>query len=125
MSMVRSAHRLPALIRAAVLGWLACGVGCAGEAGEAPVWMPEAGSAAAPPITEPAPSDEPLIPVRVRRLSNGEYDGTVAALLGTELAPGRGFAPDKRQAGFTANEAQRVDSVLAGQLFAAAEQLAA
>ena len=49
---------------------------------------------------------------------------TVAALLGTERHLGRAFAPDKRQSGFTVNEAQRVDSVLAMQLYAAAEQLA-
>ena len=72
-----------------------------------------------------AASVEPLLPARIRRLSNAEYNGSVAALLSTELAPARGFAPDARQAGFTVNEAQRVDSVLAKQLFAAAEQLAA
>ena len=67
----------------------------------------------------------PLLPARIRRLSNAEYNGSVAALLATDLAPARGFAPDARQAGFTVNEAQRVDAVLAAQLFAAAEQLAA
>jgi hypothetical protein len=70
-------------------------------------------------------SADPLLPARIRRLSNAEYNGSVASLLATDLAPARGFAPDARQAGFTVNEAQRVDSVLAKQLFAAAEQLAA
>ena len=72
-----------------------------------------------------AASAEPLLPARIRRLSNAEYNGSVASLLATDLAPARGFTPDARQAGFTVNEAQRVDSVLAKQLFAAAEQLAA
>jgi len=65
-----------------------------------------------------------LLPARVRRLSNAEYDNSVAALLGTEQRPGHGFAPDQRQSGFTGNDAQRVDSVLAQQLFAVAGQLA-
>jgi hypothetical protein len=114
---LRESH-LTALTRAAVLGCLACGNGCADEAGSAPIGLPAAGAAA------PAEVVEPLIPARIRRLSNGEYDGTVAALLGTELTPGHDFAPDKRQSGFTVNEAQRVDSVLAQQLYAAAQQLA-
>jgi len=73
---------------------------------------------------------EVLLPARIRRLSSAEYDGSVAALLGGALPdvthkPSRGFAPDARQGGFTVNEAQRVDAVLAKQLFAAAAQLAA
>lgn len=66
-----------------------------------------------------------LIPARIRRLSNAEYDATAHALLGSESRPGAGFAPDARQAGFTVNDAQRVDAVLVKQLFAAAETLAA
>lgn len=109
-----------------VPGWLAIVSGCAQDAPQ-PVLhaMPEviAGAAAPAPNTD-APQPDPLIPARIRRLSNAEYDGSVAALLGTELSVGRGFAPDARQAGFSANAAQRVDAVLAKQLFAAAEQLA-
>jgi hypothetical protein len=75
--------------------------------------------------SDDSPRTALLIPARVRRLSNTEYDASVAALLGSKLAPGRSFAPDARQAGFTENEAQRVDSVLAKQLFAAAQKLAA
>jgi hypothetical protein len=70
------------------------------------------------------PSPDQLIPARVRRLSNAEYDGSVHALLGTSLTPGHDFAPDARQSGFTENEAQRVDTVRALQLSAAAEKLA-
>lgn len=65
-----------------------------------------------------------LIPARIRRLSNAEYDATAHALLGSESRPGQSFAPDARQAGFTVNDAQRVDAVLVKQLFAAAETLA-
>lgn len=65
-----------------------------------------------------------LIPARIRRLSNAEYDSTAHSLLGSETRPGQSFAPDARQAGFTVNDAQRVDAVLVKQLFAAAETLA-
>jgi Protein of unknown function (DUF1592)/Protein of unknown function (DUF1588)/Protein of unknown function (DUF1595)/Protein of unknown function (DUF1587) len=102
----------------AVSAWLAFGMGCTGDV-----------SALPPPWTGQASSDYPstelLIPARIRRLSNAEYNGSVAALLGTQLTPGSSFAPDARQAGFTVNEAQRVDAVLARQLFTAAQQLAA
>ncbi|HKU45198.1 MAG TPA: DUF1588 domain-containing protein, partial [Polyangiales bacterium] len=100
-------------------------VGCANDA--APVIEPPAAlaGAAAPALPPEDMHPDELIPARIRRLSNAEYDGTVAALLGTPLRLGRSFAPDKRQSGFTVNEAQRVDSVLAKQLYAAAAQLAA
>lgn len=66
-----------------------------------------------------------LLPARIRRLTNAEYDATVAALLGTSLTPAADFTPDARQHGYTVNEAQRVDPVLARQLDAAAVALAA
>jgi hypothetical protein len=67
-----------------------------------------------------------LIPARIRRLTNAEYDASVQALLGTQktLAVST-FPPDARQGGFTLNDAQRVDPVLAKQLSAAAEALVA
>ena len=64
------------------------------------------------------------IPARIRRLTNAEYDRTVAALLGTSMQPGLGFTPDSRQSGFTINADQRVDGVLADQLKLSAETLA-
>ena len=94
----------------------------------ASLWQspPPSGQNAVPAAHGRAPvRADRLIPARIRRLSNAEYDGTVAALVGTALAPGQHFAPDARQAGFTENEAQRVDAVLARQLFAAAEKVAA
>lgn len=79
------------------------------------------GSAMLPAGTDPVA----LIPARIRRLTNAEYNASVSALLGTSEAPADEFPPDARQDGFTVNDAQRVDSVLAKQLFSAAETLAA
>jgi hypothetical protein len=68
-----------------------------------------------------------LLPARIRRLANAEYDASVHELLSTTQSPASGsdFPPDFRQNGFTVNEAQRVDSVIVQRLFAAAEALAA
>ncbi len=53
----------------------------------------------------------------IRRLTNAEYDASVQALLGTTQTPSKNFPPDSRQAGgFTLNDAQRVDPVLAKAL---------
>lgn len=81
-----------------------------------------AGGAAEPP----AGFDENLlIPSRIRRLTNAEYDASVKALFATKLELLEDLAPDARQAGFTVNDSQRVDPVLAKQYSAAAEELAA
>lgn len=78
--------------------------------------------------TGSAPVDGPasLLPARIRRLSNAEYDASVNKLLGTSQKPASGsdFPPDFRQNGFTVNEAQRVDSVIVQRLAAAADALA-
>jgi hypothetical protein len=67
-----------------------------------------------------------LLPARVRRLTNAEYDASVHMLLGTKQTPAAAsFPPDARQDSFTLNDAQRVDPVLAKQLADAAKQLAA
>jgi hypothetical protein len=63
----------------------------------------------------------PLLPARIRRLTNGEYDASVRALLGTSMTMAGTFPPDSRQGifsrgGYTLNDAQRVDPVLAKQL---------
>ena len=81
-----------------------------------------AGGVALPPGTEAAA----LLPARIRRLADAEYEASVTALV-PEVGPGIGvdFIPDSRQSGFTLNEAQRVDPVFAGQLAAAASALAA
>ncbi len=66
-----------------------------------------------------------LIPARIRRLTNAEYGKSAQALTGTSQAVGQDFAPDLRQSGYTVNEAQVVDPVLAKQYGAAADKLAA
>ena len=62
----------------------------------------------------------PLLPARIRRLTNAEYDASVQALLGTSQRPSSTFPPDARQGSFTLNDAQRVDPILAKQLDVAA-----
>jgi hypothetical protein len=78
-------------------------------------------------------SNGALLPARIRRLTNAEYDRSVQVLLGTSRAPSieLSFPPDARQgpanspagAAFTVNDAQRVDPVLADKLDAAAQTL--
>ncbi len=70
--------------------------------------------------------DGSLIPSRIRRLANAEYDGSVQALLATQQSPASGpdFPPDLRQDGFTVNDAQRVDDVIVERLDDAALSLA-
>lgn len=83
-----------------------------------------AGGASLPPGTQ----STALLPARIRRLANAEYQASVSALFnGASAAQGiaNAFVPDSRQSGFTLNEAQRVDPVLAGQLADAAVKLAA
>lgn len=80
------------------------------------------GGVALPPGTQAAA----LLPARIRRLADAEYQASVTALVpagAQEIS--KDFIPDSRQSGFTLNEAQRVDPVFAGQLAAAATTLAA
>ena len=67
----------------------------------------------------------PLLPARIRRLTNSEYDASVRVLLGSPTTMAATFPPDSRQGifargGYTVNDAQRVDPVLAKQLSEAA-----
>jgi hypothetical protein len=66
-----------------------------------------------------------VLPARIRRLTNAEYNASVQSLLGTTEAPAADFPPDTRQHGYTVNEAQRVDPVLARALDGSALALAA
>ncbi|MGK3971115.1 DUF1592 domain-containing protein [Sorangium sp. So ce118] len=66
-----------------------------------------------------------LLPARIRRLTNAEYGASARALTRTATDPSGSFTPDSRQDGYTVNDAQRVDPVLAKQLAASAEALAA
>lgn len=61
---------------------------------------------------------------RLRRLTNKEYDASVAKLLGTTLQLGATLPSESRQSGFTRNEGQVVDSVYALASEGAAEALA-
>ena len=66
-----------------------------------------------------------ILPSRVRRLANAEYDGSVQALLSTQRRPASepDFPPDLRRDGFTVNAAQRVDAVVVERLADAADAL--
>jgi hypothetical protein len=72
------------------------------------------------------PGGTVLLPPSIRRITNAEYDASVQALLGTAMTPSTTFSfpPDSRQgSGFTLNDAQRVDPVLAKALDDAAQAL--
>ena len=79
------------------------------------------------PGTGGAASGNPLLPARVRRLTNAEYAASVFALLGVDAeAAVAGFPPDATQRlGFSVNDAQIVSSVLAGRLDSTAQALVA
>jgi hypothetical protein len=69
-----------------------------------------------------------LLPPSIRRMTNAEYDASVQALLGTTMTPSTtyNFPPDSRQGGgYTLNDAQRVDPVLAKALDDSAQALVA
>jgi hypothetical protein len=57
-----------------------------------------------------------ILPARIRRLTNAEYDASVKALLGIDSNFGGTFTPDARQDGFTRNDAQRLDPVFTMQI---------
>ena len=80
-----------------------------------------AGTPAEPPMRPP----DSLIPARIRRLANVEYDTSLQSLLGTQLAPAEAadFPPDLRRDGFTVNASQRVDAVIVERLADAADTL--
>ncbi|MES1172350.1 MAG: DUF1595 domain-containing protein, partial [Bacteroidota bacterium] len=72
----------------------------------------------------------PLLPARIRRMTNAEYDASVKALFGTSMTMSATFPPDSRQGifargGYTVNDAQRVDPVLGKQLSDAASAVVA
>lgn len=103
---------------------LAGAAGCTGKVGNAD-GSSESGGGPGGVVLPDGTKAAALLPARIRRLTNAEYDASVKALIGTSSAPGEGLAPDARQDGYTVNEAQRIDPVLGKQLAAAAEALAA
>ncbi len=82
------------------------------------------GSSAAAGSGAPGATGSSLIPARLRRLTNAEFDASAKALLGVESTFGASFTPDTRQGGFTRNDSQRVDPVFIAQLNDAATKLA-
>ncbi|HXJ19419.1 MAG TPA: DUF1592 domain-containing protein [Polyangia bacterium] len=83
---------------------------------------PTAGAGPQPAVRAPGW----LLPARVRRLANAEYDASVQALLSTGRSPTSEleFPPDLRRDGFTVNAAQRVDPLIVERLADAADTLA-
>ena len=72
------------------------------------------------------PGGTVLLPPSIRRMTNAEYDASVQALLNTTKTPSTTFPPDGRQlAGYTLNDAQRIDPVMAKALDEAALALVA
>ena len=68
------------------------------------------GAGAGGGVTGTLPDGTPasaLLPARIRRLTNAEYDASVQALTSTSASPARSFAPDSRQDGYTVNELDR------------------
>lgn len=101
--------------------------GTSGQGGAAP-GSTGSGSTGTGVIDIPLPEGvdaSSLLPARIRRLTAAEYGASARALLDTTQEPELEFAPDARQGGFTTNDAQRVDPVLARQISDAATDLAA
>lgn len=110
-----SAGNAPPLSGGAGRGATAGAPGAAGGASAMPVGN-------VPPGTSAVTGD--VLPARIRRLSNREFDASASALLGIESKFAASFTPDTRQDYFTRNDAQRVDPVYIAQLDDAARQLA-
>lgn len=96
-----------ALVAALVVGTL---VGCQPRAADSPA-----------PVALPA--DAQLIPARLRRLSNAEYERAASDLLGEPVAVQRRLPPDVRQEGFTLNATQPVPAAHATRLAVLAQEL--
>lgn len=88
-----------------------------------------AGACTTPEPRGPAPvavdSDARLIPARLRRLSNAEYEAAASALVGQPLEIQQLLPPDVRQEGFTVNAAAAVPAAQATRLSQIADQVAA
>ena len=111
---------------AAESGGTTGGVPGGGGAGAGtPAGMVPGGGGAAGAAGASSDSTVPLLPARIRRLTNAEFDTSVKGLLGVDSTFGANFTPDTRQDGFSRNDAQRVDPVFISQLQDAAEKLAA
>ncbi len=70
-------------------------------------------------------SGPPYLPVRVRRLTDDEWQAAATSLFGVTSMTAASFTPDSPQTGFDVNDGQQVDPVLAGQIDTAAHEIAA
>lgn len=84
-----------------------------------------------PPLAQAAPGRETssgaprdLLPVRVRRLTNLEYESTVDAVVGAPERVADKLPPDVRREGYTSNDDQAVPSALASRYDAIARDVA-
>jgi hypothetical protein len=69
-------------------------------------------------------ADATLIPARLRRLSNAEYERAASELVGEPLRVQHLLPPDVRQDGFTINAAETVPAAHATRLATVAEEIA-
>jgi hypothetical protein len=97
------------------------GFGCVGDAGVSGGGGATSGTGGSGGAGGTVGLTSPLLPARIRRLTNAEYDASARALLGTSMTMAATFPPDARQGifsrgGYTLNDAQRVDPVFAKQL---------
>lgn len=69
-------------------------------------------------------ADATLIPARLRRLSNAEYEKAASELVGEPVRVQHLLPPDVRQEGFTINAAETVPAAHATRLASVAEQIA-
>jgi hypothetical protein len=73
----------------------------------------------------PKASEDALLPARVRRLSNFEFERSANALLSLDESLHDTLPPDERQDGYTINERQAMPSHYTAELARVAERLAA
>src|SRR5882672_9649755 len=72
------------------------------------------------PAASGLPPDAKLLPSRVRRLSNVEYERTVSELVGSRETIAHRLPPDVRQEGYTINDDQAVPAAWGARLDAIA-----
>ena len=75
-------------------------------------------------VPPPLPSHPALLPARVRRLTNAEYEATVGAVVGAPERVADRLPPDVRQDGYTVNAEQTVPSAWEASVDAIARDVA-
>ncbi len=64
------------------------------------------------------------LPVRIRRLTDAEWQAAATSLFGVTSMTAAQFTPDSTQTGFAVNDGQQVDPVFAGQVDTSAHEIA-